>query len=334
MNRSTAQRSRRTQDQAPVLALSVISGVHRGVTYALESRDCRIGSAPDADIVLRDAGVAAEHARLRLERGAACIEATGGDIIVDGEPIVKGRGCRTRLPVRLRLCGAELEFAAAPSRASGVAGMLQARSAMVGGPMLGAALIMCLAYGLSAMAQESPRSADARDAIANIKSWARVAWSGGSRNSGGITRAEPQRSPPRPGSPPRIDEAERELKTRLTGARLGATRVDSAGGRLAVSGQIGKHDVAAWTGIQQWFDQTYGDHLVLTTTVTVADDKAAVPALQPQASWYGDGAYVIAADGIRYYEGAVLESGWTIQSINADRILLSRDGQTMALAYQ
>ena len=44
--------------------------------------------------------------------------------------------------------------------------------------------------------------------------------------------------------------------------------------------------------------------------------------------------YVVAADGVRYYEGAVLESGWTIQSIDADRILLSRDGQTMALAYQ
>jgi hypothetical protein len=333
MNRSTAQRSRRTQDQAPTLALSVISGVHRGVTYALESRDCRIGSAADADIVLRDAGIAAEHARLRLERGVAYIEATGGDIIVDGEPVIKGRGCRTRLPVRLRLCDAELQFMAAPSPASGVAGILEAGTTVIGGPVLGAALIICLAYGLSAMAQESPHSTDARDAIANIKSWARVAWSGGSRNSGGITRAEP-RSTPRPGSPPRIDEAERELKARLSGARLGATRVDAAGGRLAVSGQIGKHDVAAWTGIQQWFDQTYGDHLVLTTTVSVADDKAAVPALQPQAIWYGDGAYVVAADGVRYYEGAVLESGWTIQSIDADRILLSRDGQTMALAYQ
>jgi hypothetical protein len=137
----------------------------------------------------------------------------------------------------------------------------------------------------------------------------------------------------RPAPLPRIDEAERELKARLASAKLSAARVDAAGGRLAVSGQIGRQDVAAWTAIQQWFDQTYGDHLVLTTTVTVADGKAA-PVLQPQAIWYGERAYVVAADGVRYYEGAVLENGWTIQSIGADRILLSRDGQTTALTYQ
>lgn len=329
MNRSTAQRSRRTTEQSPALALSVVAGVHRGVTYAIESGECRIGSAPNADIVLRDPGVAAEHARLRLERGVAHIEASGGDVTIDGDPVVKGHGCRTRLPFRLKLCGAELEFAVA--RSPGM--VARSTTAMVGGPMLAVALIASLAYGLSAMAQESPRSAEANDTITNIKNWARVAWSGGSRSSVGTRKPERPYSVERPGAPARIDEAERELKARLSGARLSAARVDAAGGRLAVSGQIGKQDVAAWTAIQQWFDQTYGDHLVLTTTVNVLDGKAA-PALQPQAIWYGERAYVVAGDGVRYYEGAVLENGWTIQSIGADRILLSRDGQTTALTYQ
>jgi hypothetical protein len=194
------------------------------------------------------------------------------------------------------------------------------------------ALIASLAYGLSAMAQESPHSAGASETIANIKSWARVALAGGSQKSVGARKPESPRSVERHAPPLRIDEAERELKARLASAKLTAARVDAAGGRLAVSGQIGKRDVAAWTAIQQWFDQTYGDHLVLTTTVTVADGQAA-PALQPQAIWYGERAYVVAADGARYYEGAVLENGWTIQSIGADRILLSRDGQTTALTY-
>jgi type III secretion protein D len=203
---------------------------------------------------------------------------------------------------------------------------------MVGGPVIAAALIASLAYGLSATAQESSRSTGASETIANIRSWAHVALSGEPQGSVGTVRREPPRSVERP-APPRIDEAERELKARLASAKLSAARVDAAGGRLAVSGQIGRQDVAAWTAIQQWFDQTYGDHLVLTTTVTVADGKAA-PVLQPQAIWYGEGAYVVAADGVRYYEGAVLENGWTIQSIGADRILLSRDGQTTALTYQ
>src|ERR1700761_5611184 len=107
MNRATAQRRRQTEHS---LALSVVAGVHRGVAYALASHECRIGSAPHSDIVLRDPGIAAEHARLRLERGAANIEATGGDIIIDGEPVGRGHGYRTKLPFRLKLSGAELEF--------------------------------------------------------------------------------------------------------------------------------------------------------------------------------------------------------------------------------
>jgi hypothetical protein len=333
MNRSTAQRRRQTTERSPALALSVVAGIHSGVTYALKSREFRIGSAPHSDIVLRDPGIAAEHVKLLLERGTASIEATGGDIIIDGEPIARGQGCRTKLPFRLKLCNAELEFAATRGGASGTARIFQTATATVGGPLLAVALIVSLAYGLSAMARESSSPAGASDTIADIKNWAHVAWAGRSPSSGGVRKSEPPRSVERPGSPPRIAEAEHELKARLAGARLGAARVDAAGGRLAVSGQIGKQDVAAWTGIQQWFDQTYGDHLVLTTAIAIVDGKAA-PVLQPQAIWYGEHAYVVAADGARYYEGTVLENGWTIQSIEADRILLSRDGQTSALTYQ
>src|ERR1700743_3744319 len=103
MNRSTAQRVRQTTENSPALALSVVEGIHRGVTYTLNSHECRIGSAPHSDIVLRDPGIAAEHARRRLERGTANIEATGGNVIIDGEPISKGHGYRTKLPFRLKL---------------------------------------------------------------------------------------------------------------------------------------------------------------------------------------------------------------------------------------
>jgi hypothetical protein len=333
MNRSTAPRGRQTTESSPAFALSVVAGIHRGVAYALNSHECRIGSAPHSDIVLRDPGVAAEHARLRLERGTANIEATGGDVIIDGEPIGKGHGCRTKLPFRLKLSGAELEFTVTRGTTSSTARLFQTATAMVGGPLLAVALIASLAYGLSAMARESSGPSTANDTIADIKNWARVAWAGRSQGTVGVRKSEPPHSVERPGSPRRIAEAEQELKARLASAKLRAARVDAAGGRLAVSGQIGKQDVAAWTGIQQWFDQTYGDHLVLTTAITVVDGKAA-PVLQPQAIWYGEHAYVVAADGVRYYEGAVLENGWTIQSIEADRILLSRDGQTSALTYQ
>src|SRR5204862_4482703 len=67
--------------------LESTAGFHRGVRLELEPGDVRIGSTPGSDIVLRDAGIAAEHAVLRVGRRTVDLPAIGGAVRV-GENII------------------------------------------------------------------------------------------------------------------------------------------------------------------------------------------------------------------------------------------------------
>ena len=48
----------------------------------------------------------------------------------------------------------------------------------------------------------------------------------------------------------------------------------------------------------------------------------------------GERPYVITAEGNRYYKGAFLNNGWKIKDIADGRILLTKDGETLALVYR
>src|SRR5215471_5820557 len=107
MTPSTASQQSVAQDdsarKATRLQLRVVAGVHRGVVLALDNGDYRVGSSPQADIVLSDRGVAPEHAVLRLERTAVRIDATGADVGVEQDLIPLAHGCRARLPLDIAL---------------------------------------------------------------------------------------------------------------------------------------------------------------------------------------------------------------------------------------
>ena len=47
----------------------------------------------------------------------------------------------------------------------------------------------------------------------------------------------------------------------------------------------------------------------------------------------GDPAYVVTADGTRYFTGAVLPTGHRIQAIQANLVQLERDGQISQLTF-
>jgi hypothetical protein len=111
--RRWAARRRAAANLAGV-TFEVVSGLHGGVLLMLENGDYQIGSTPEADIVLRDPGVAPAHAILGIQRGAVRLEATGGDVGVGGQVISKGHGCRLKLPLDLSLGGAL--SSASPSR--------------------------------------------------------------------------------------------------------------------------------------------------------------------------------------------------------------------------
>ena len=136
--------------------LESTAGFHRGVRLELEPGDIRIGSTPGADIVLRDAGIAAEHAVLRVGRRTIDLHAIGGEVRVGENVIANGYGCALQAPIDLTIGEARLRIsiernqAAAPTPAE--SGDAPARPRISKAIMIAGALLLAVpALGLAAM---------------------------------------------------------------------------------------------------------------------------------------------------------------------------------------
>ena len=94
--------------------LEVRSGLHRGARIKLSNCSYSIGSAIDADIVLRDSDIAPRHALLHLEGRRVKIEARDGNIGVGSRVLADGYACYLQLPAELALGNISLRVVAAP----------------------------------------------------------------------------------------------------------------------------------------------------------------------------------------------------------------------------
>jgi hypothetical protein len=114
---------------------------------------------------------------------------------------------------------------------------------------------------------------------------------------------------------------------------INSLKVSASDKRVQVVGNLAKRDAPAWISAQQWFDETYSGRVVLTANVAIGENQN-VPPLRLQAIWFGERPYILTDEGARFYEGARLESGWMVQRIAEDRIVLERDGESLALTYR
>jgi hypothetical protein len=364
--------------------LESTAGFHRGVRLELEPGDVRIGSTPGADIVLRDAGIAAEHAVLRVGRRTIDLHAIGGDVRVGENIIANGYGCALQAPVDLTIGEARLRIsiernqAAAPAPAE--SGAATARPRVSKAIMIAGALLLAVpALGLAAMrpaakandltgvaraeaqapapGNENPTLAAASKIMADLPAADRKfiehclsARTGISVREAiaELTGCDRQPSPSLAaalnGNAPNAaastagainaEEAGRKLTERFEASGLTGLRVSAAGGQVTVTGSITKQQTGAWTEAQQWFDGAYRGRLVLVANVTPAEAKKPAPVVNVQAVWFGERPYIITAEGNRYYKGAFLDNGWMIKDIVEGRILLAKDGETLALVYR
>src|SRR4051812_6533420 len=364
--------------------LESTAGFHRGVRLELEPGDVRIGSTPGADIVLRDAGIAAEHAVLRVGRRTIDLHAIGGDVRVGEKIIANGYGCALQAPVDLTIGEAQLRIsiernqAAAPTPAG--SGAAPARPRISKAVMIAGALLLAVpALGLAAMrpaakandltsvtraeaqaqapaqGNENPTLASASKLMADLPAADRkfiehclstrpgisvreaiAELNGCDRQPSPSLAAALNGTAPKEAAPNALnaEEAGRKLTERLVASGLLGLRVSAAGGQVTVTGSITKQQTGAWTETQQWFDAAYRGRLVLVANVTPTDAKKPAPVLNVQAVWFGERPYVITTEGNRYYKGAFLDNGWMIKDIVDGRILLAKDGETLALVYR
>jgi hypothetical protein len=320
-----------TPDSADHPTLEVTSGLHRGVKVALQLSRYRIGGTTGADIVLRDAGVAPEHAVLSMERGQLRLEATGGDIGLADGALLRGHGCRLRPPVdfavgdaRLRviMAGAPMDSTAAGSAATTVLGWLARRPRAVAAMAVFSIVAALIAAGAWPARIEQPTSEVAADPPINVAALGDITKLGlGPRINAGKEAV------------PRVEDAVDELAKRIRAAGLNDLKVSTSGERPTVTGTLSRRDAETWASIQQWFDQTYGRYFALGASVSVGDGRP-TPALRLQAVWFGTRPYIITADGVRYYEGSVLDTGWVIREIGEDRMSIAKNGESQVLTYR
>lgn len=131
-----------------------------------------------------------------------------------------------------------------------------------------------------------------------------------------------------------INAAVERFSEHLTAAGLGSLKVKASDRRVAVSGSLTTREAESWAAAQRWFDDTFAGRIVLTATVAIGEARALPTALRLQAIWFGERPYVITEDGLRYFPGAFLDNGWIIQEIAENRVVLAKDGETMALTFR
>ncbi|RAZ90918.1 hypothetical protein DPM33_11555 [Mesorhizobium hawassense] len=304
---------------AQSVALSVTQGFHAGAELRLVEALYTIGSSTESDIVLRDAGIAPIHARLRRKGHQFEIEAVGGDVaLATGEIIHQGQGSRCRLPFVIGIGDARIRLVN-PERPSS-RWTIGNRSMLVAGSVLFAVFAVSVAAnGFSLGKSDIGPQASSRD-----DQPVRMAFAG--------ERGQEVLDDSSPAQIQTVADAESQLKQRLDQSGISSVTVQRSPGRLVVSGVIPDDESGVWTETQSWFDQTFGAHVPLVSNVMTGNAQQA-PRLTLQAIWYGDRPYVIAADGARYHEGAFTDDGWTIKHIGETELLLTKGGATVALKY-
>ena len=306
------------------IKFEVVAGVHQGAELLLNRSDYRIGSSPNADIVLSDPGVAAEHAVLRIEHSTVRIDAIGADVTVEQTLLPVLRGRRVRLPVSLAVGAARVSLSDPDRNGSPIGEFSRRLSAK---PLAAAGVFACLVLAITVVAQ-GPQKMRTGDLATTTGSSVAGALEHSTPGSASTANSDGQ-------SKSTVEDAAHELSARLDAAKIRTLRVSAVDGRLAVAGKVSKQDAIGWAAIQQWFDQTYGGHLVLTPEIGPDGEMRRMPAFQLQAIYYGEHPYIVSGDGERYFEGAVLDNGWIIRQIGEDRVLLAKDGEPpVALTYR
>lgn len=310
----------------PLPTLVVEDGVHRAARARLALGSHHVGTAPDSDIVVTDLGPAGTRFALAVEPSAVTLQALAVPIVLAGGKAVRpGRSARCRGDARFR-CGAvsfRIEAPPAPGPATGPGRARLARSlprlAMAG---LAAALLGVLTLPDTTSKADVPvRSADVTGSV--------PAGPGPGVLVPSATDLSPRQSPA--AAARHADALRQRLAAHL--AQAGLTSIAVAAqpeGSIEAVGQIGPQQTGAWREAGRWFDGEAAGAVVLVDRVRVAAEP---PPLTIEAVWPGRRPYVVDGRGDKLFAGSVLANGWTVSGIEAERVVLKRGDEIMAVRF-
>lgn len=136
-------------------------------------------------------------------------------------------------------------------------------------------------------------------------------------------------------------ELTRFLGEKVTELGLGhLVQVGYVDGRMVVAGSLNQHETAHWQQVRAAFTERYGTDLPIVEKITPRTDVAmplnrgadyGPPRLDVVSISLGRLRYITLSDNRKFFEGAMLDNGFILRSIEADRLVLSRNGHRWVL---
>jgi Inner membrane component of T3SS, cytoplasmic domain/Inner membrane component of T3SS, periplasmic domain len=336
------------------LIVQVKSGLHAGVTQDLPPGRYIVGSADDADLVLSDAALAPQHYvietlgfTLRIEAladgvqvgestllstGESCavaraVEILAGDVHIVWTPPGETSGhpaVRRRVTNSLHLLfgvmvifGAQTLFFAQPIADASIMRTLTIQHAVHAGIVTGSQAGTLASAASTPLVSTPPAT------------------------TGSTAPAESAVAPaPKAATKPEVKKPEvkidlvtvaAELNRRAQDAGLVDIKVAADASTITAAGTVDPKALSRWQDAQQWFDQRFEGQVTLVNRVTVQVET--LPAsLAIEAVWRGTHPHLVIR-GQKYMEGAMVDGGWSIQRIEAERVVLVKADRLVALRF-
>ncbi|MFB9262264.1 hypothetical protein ACFFWD_03620 [Bradyrhizobium erythrophlei] len=291
------------------LNFEVLSGLYSGLTGKAGIGVSLIGSGLDADLVFLEQGLEPHHLRINPHCNSIEIEALATQIGVEGhENISPGERVVVPLPAVIHAGAMSIRWSIQDSA--------QASS-------IGFSRISVIAFALVLLSSVG---------IGTLSTIFRDNDSAGPPSADSSLGAElvPKHSLNGPDARTAYAAAEL-LQEEVDRGGLLNIKVGSGLGVVTAEGTITPALVSKWQEVQKWFDNHTNGDLTLVNGVAVKEEKMP-SSIAVQAVWHGSEPYLLVG-GQKYFEGALLSDGWTINRIEEGRVLLSRNGRLAALPY-
>jgi Inner membrane component of T3SS, periplasmic domain/Inner membrane component of T3SS, cytoplasmic domain len=295
-----------------IFSVSVLEGSHAGATLELGAGKYRFGRSHDADVVLTDAGLAPLHFSIELAKKGASVTSMEGPVTLDGCAAAASKdSARLHFPFELAVDGVRLR---------------------VDGPE--AANWGQVAFRWYDRCEDWVKKQNRTHVIAALAIVPIAIFAlGATGTTGEVADASQADLSRTTTSAMPVSKAVEILQSKAVEAGLPAQLViEPAGEAIAVRGTLAQDQMAAWQRVRQDFDAAFGNRYAFDSQITMGS-AATRPLLDLQAIWSGSPPYVITMSGERLGEGDRLISGWTIETIESRRVVLSQGDQRVTLTY-
>ncbi|TWB93004.1 type III secretion protein D [Bradyrhizobium macuxiense] len=287
----------------------VLSGLYSGLTGKAGVGTSLIGSGLDADMIFVEQGLEPHHLRIIPHGNSIEIEALATGISVDeNEDIPPGERVVVPLPAIIHTGAMSIRWSRPGSAQAGSVGRSR-------GAIVALTLILLSSVAIGTVSIISAHTGNAvtlgTDSPPAIQAAPKLSLSG---LDAGTT-----------------DATAELLQETVDGAGLLNIKVSSGLGVVTAEGTVTPAFVAKWQEVQQWFDHHTNGIPALVNAVTVKEEKTP-SSIAVQAVWRGSQPYLLIG-GQKYFVGALLNNGWTVDRIEDGRVLLSRSGRLAALPY-